>query len=72
VLGSAHDRSQMFRDRLELIRQRLLRNPFFSSPAVRGTSRDFQELTPIESLLGARNAVTADVVVLGMVRPSSC
>jgi len=52
--ANAGTKALMFRERLVMIHQRVMRNPVFSPPLLSSSKKDFVELTPIESLLGAR------------------
>ena len=67
--GTVKNKVEMFRERFQLIKQRVLRNPLFCRPSIGGSgsssTRDQTghiELTPIDSLLGARGTL----VLLGV------
>ena len=68
--GSVNDKVEMFRERFQMIKQRVLRNPLFCRPSIGGGSSmsgggkndGHIELTPIDSLLGARGTL----VLLGV------
>ena len=68
--GSMNDKVEMFRERFQMIKQRVLRNPLFCRPSIGGGSsmsgggknEGHIELTPIDSLLGARGTL----VLLGV------
>ena len=72
--GSAHEKVEMFRERFMLVRQRVRRNEHFSKPTSGGAGARAKrfggagdvagpiELTPIDSLLGAKGTL----VLLGM------
>ena len=68
--GSAHDKVTMYRERFQMVKQRVLRNPLFCRPTIGGVSKSQRsgnghgssngghiELTPIDSLLGARGTL---------------
>lgn len=64
--GNAFDKVTMFRERFQMVKQRVLRNPMFCRPSVGGGSSmngsTHIQLTSIDSLLGARGTL----VLLGM------
>lgn len=54
--ADAAAKADVFRERFTLIHQRLLLNPHFIAPILptgEAQGRDYYQLTPIESLLGA-------------------
>ena len=65
--GDANTKVQMFRERFQMVKQRVLRNPLFCRPTIGGVGGQRQrggaqaaghiELTPIDSLLGARGTL---------------
>ena len=51
--GDPELKATMFRERFALIHQRVLRNKAFAKPLLGGSSREYIELTPLDSLLGS-------------------
>lgn len=62
LYGTADDKANMLRERWQLLRQRLARNPAFSPPAVSTASTEYHEVTHIEALIGRPGAK----VIFGM------
>ncbi|KAI8927186.1 DNA polymerase alpha/epsilon subunit B-domain-containing protein [Entophlyctis helioformis] len=57
LLAPAESRTAVFRERFELIKQRLLRNDAFRVPAFAATTTSFFQITPIIQLKGKRPGV---------------
>ena len=51
--GDPQLKAMMFRERFSLVQQRVLRNKAFAKPLLGGSSRQYVELTPLDSLLGS-------------------
>ncbi|KAI9355246.1 DNA polymerase alpha/epsilon subunit B-domain-containing protein [Pilaira anomala] len=64
LLAGAREKGEMFRERLLLVRQRLLRNENFCPPTMRMTdSANFIRITPVKALIGHDGE---DFILFGM------
>ncbi|CAO3616529.1 unnamed protein product [Cunninghamella blakesleeana] len=52
LFGSGDDKAEMFRDRLNLVKQRLLRNERFSPTSMHIDKTAYIKITPVKALLG--------------------
>ncbi|ORX58322.1 hypothetical protein DM01DRAFT_254213 [Hesseltinella vesiculosa] len=52
VLGTAKDKAEMYRDRLNLVKQRLLRNELFCPTTMHLDKESYIKITPVKALIG--------------------
>ncbi|KAI8333436.1 DNA polymerase alpha/epsilon subunit B-domain-containing protein [Chlamydoabsidia padenii] len=55
LLGTATDKAEMYRDRMNLVKQRLLRNEQFCATSMHLDKESYIKITPIKALMGREN-----------------